>query len=77
MSSSAEEAGIQSYDLGAAIHKSGLATSLSEARRLIKQGAVEINGHKIASNLNPLEPGMVIRVGKHRFLRIVDADKHP
>jgi tyrosyl-tRNA synthetase len=77
MRPSAEEAGIQSYDLGSAIHKYGLATSLSEARRLIKQGAVEINGQKIASNLYPLEPGMVIRVGKHRFLRIVDADKQP
>ena len=77
MSPSAEEAGLQSYDLGSAIHKYGLASSVSEARRLIKQGAVEINGQKIASNLNPLEPGMVIRVGKHRFLRIVDSDKHP
>jgi tyrosyl-tRNA synthetase len=76
-SASAEEAGVQSYDIGSAIHVSGLAPSLSEARRLIKQGAVEIEGRKIVSNLNPLEPGMVIRVGKHRFLRIVDADKHP
>ncbi|MCH7523358.1 MAG: tyrosine--tRNA ligase [Chloroflexi bacterium] len=77
ISPSAHEAEIQTYDLGSAIHKYGLASSLSEARRLIKQGAVEINGRKIASNLNPLEPGSVIRVGKHRFLRIVDADKHP
>ena len=73
ISPSSREAGIQTYDLGSAIHTYGLASSLSEARRLIKQGAVEINGRKIASNLNPLEPGMVIRVGKHRFLRIVDA----
>ena len=73
ISPSSREAGIQTYDLGSAIHTYGLASSLSEARRLIKQGAVEINGRKIASNLNPWEPGMVIRVGKHRFLRIVDA----
>ncbi len=77
MSPSARAAGIQSYDLGSAIYKYGLASSISEARRLIKQGAVEINGRKIASNLNPLEPGSVIRVGMHRFLRFVDADKHP
>jgi tyrosyl-tRNA synthetase len=76
-SPSPEQAGIQLYDLGSAIHKHGLAASLSEARRLIKQGAVEINGKKIASNVHSLEPGMVIRIGKHRFLRIVDADKHP
>ncbi len=83
-SPSAEESGMQLYDIGSAIHRYGLASSLSEARRLIKQGAVEINGHKVVSNLNVLEPGSVIRVGKHRFLRIVDlpaarhgADKHP
>ncbi len=82
-SPSAAEAGVELYDLGSAIHRYGLASSLSEARRLIKQGAVEINGEKIASSVNPLQPGMVIRVGKHRFLRIVDlpagrhgADKH-
>jgi tyrosyl-tRNA synthetase len=73
----AAEAGIELYDIGSAIHHFGLAPSLSEARRLIKQGAVEINGGKVASNLNPLEPGSVIRVGKHRFLRIVDTDEHP
>jgi len=77
MSPDAQNQGIQAYDLGAAIYNFGLAPSLSEARRLIKQGAIEINGQKVTSNLNPLEPGMVIRVGKHRFLRIVDADKHP
>ena len=73
----AAEVGIELYDIGSTIHHFGLAPSLSEARRLIKQGAVEINGVKVSSSLNPLEPGMVIRVGKHRFLRIVDADKHP
>jgi len=74
-SASAADAGIEFYDIGSAIHHYGLAPSVSEARRLIKQGAVEINGEKVVSSLNPLEPGMVIRVGKHRFLRIVDADK--
>lgn len=75
MSTSAEEARLQFYDVGSAIHHYGLAPSLSEARRLIKQGAVEVDGEKITSNLSPLRSGSVIRVGKHRFLRIVDADK--
>ena len=73
-SPSAEGAGVQLYDLGAALWRCGFAPSNSEARRLIKQGAVEINGGKISSNVISLESGMVIRVGKHRFLRIVDAD---
>ena len=59
------------------LHKYGLAPSRSEARRLINQGAVEVNGHQITVHVVDLMPGDVIRVGKHRFARVVDADKHP
>jgi tyrosyl-tRNA synthetase len=54
----------------------GVVASVSEGRRLVAQGAVELDGEKLAlkNALRP-RPGMVIRVGKHRFLRIVDADK--
>ncbi|MDP2674896.1 MAG: S4 domain-containing protein, partial [Dehalococcoidia bacterium] len=54
-----------------------LAPSQSEAQRLIRQKAVEVDGEAVASPKLALRDGMVIRVGKHRFLRIVDADKHP
>jgi tyrosyl-tRNA synthetase len=57
------------------LRKCGLAPSLSEARRLIQQGAVEIDGRRCTSGLVDLKDGMIIRVGKRRFLRIVDADK--
>ena len=59
------------------LHRHGLASSRSEARRLINQGAVEINGHQVTVHVVDLKPGDVIRVGKHRFARVVDADKHP
>ena len=52
----------------------GLASSQSEAQRLIRQRAVEIDGAVADSAKVALRDGMVIRVGKHRFLRIVDAD---
>jgi tyrosyl-tRNA synthetase len=52
-----------------------LAASKSEARRLIEQGAVEIEGEVVTDITADLREGDVIRVGKHRFLRIVDADK--
>ena len=52
----------------------GLATSKSEARRLIEQGAVEIGGNVVTGATADLRAGDLIRVGKHRFLRIVDAD---
>lgn len=73
------------------LYEHRLVPSLSEARRLIQQGAVEDIGsmtksegffsrHKprpLGTVRVPVREGMVIRVGKHRFLRIVDADKHP
>jgi tyrosyl-tRNA synthetase len=53
------------------IHQSGLAHSREESRRLVNGGAVEINGHQVFSHAVELKPGDVIRVGKHRFLRVV------
>jgi len=51
---------------------SGLVTSNSEARRLIDQGGVSIDGNRIDSHLEPLPdvPAFVIKVGKRRFLRV-------
>ncbi len=62
------------YSLPYIIHQSGLAPSREEARRLVNGGAVEINGRQVTVHAVELKPGDVIRVGKHRFLRIVDAD---
>jgi tyrosyl-tRNA synthetase len=54
----------------------GVVPSTSEARRLISQGAVEVDGQRVTlDSVIHLQGGMVIRVGRHRFLRIVDADK--
>ncbi len=51
----------------------GLVNSVSEARRLIIQGAVAINDQKIAGDYipSPLTDGDVIRVGRRRFVKIV------
>jgi tyrosyl-tRNA synthetase len=53
----------------------GLAKSGSEAKRLLAQGAVEVDGEKITSNLIGVYDGVTIKVGKRRFVKIVDADK--
>jgi len=52
-----------------------LGISMSEARRLAARGAVEVDGKVARGPTINVRPGTVIRVGKHRFLRIVDADQ--
>ena len=51
--------------------KAGLAKSSSEAVRLIKQGAVHVNGAQISDREASLETSgsYVIRRGKRRFVR--------
>jgi tyrosyl-tRNA synthetase len=51
---------------------SGLAKSTSEAQRLIKQGAVSVNGKKCDSPDKTLLKGeYLLKVGKRKFLKIV------
>jgi tyrosyl-tRNA synthetase len=50
---------------------SGTAASASEATRLIKQGAIEIDGERISNFTVPVKNGSVIKVGKHRFFKII------
>ena len=54
-----------------------LELSRLEIQRLILQGAVDLDGQRIEGEFAFVKDGSIIRVGKHRFLRIVDADKHP
>lgn len=52
---------------------SGNCTSTSEAKRLIKHGAVRINGEKVNDSDLKLKPesGIIIRVGKRKFIKLV------
>ena len=52
---------------------SKLASSKSDARRLIEQGGVSIDGEKV-TDLNaplPTKPEFILKVGKRRFLRVL------
>ena len=57
--------------LVALITKAGLAPSMTEARRLIAQGGVEVDGEKVTDGDRTLpgEPGREyrVKVGKKRF----------
>ena len=52
---------------------SGLAASGGEVRRLVEQGAVSVNGERISDFTVQLRGGDEVRVGSHRFLRVVAA----
>jgi tyrosyl-tRNA synthetase len=62
--------GIYRLDITAALVEKGLVKSRSEVKRLIAQGAIEVNGKKADSNIVEIPSGSVIQVGKRRFLRI-------
>lgn len=58
--------------LAPVLMKAGLVASLSDARRLILQGAVKINDKKHVDWKKPINisPGTVIKVGKRRFVKV-------
>jgi tyrosyl-tRNA synthetase len=62
-------------DITSLLVEAGLAKSRSEANRLLTQGAIEVDGEKVAGNLVTLKDGSVIKVGKRRFLKMVDSAK--
>ncbi|RME32502.1 MAG: tyrosine--tRNA ligase [Thermoflexia bacterium] len=54
------------------IHAAGLTRSKSDARRLIQQGSVLLNGERVTSFEMVVEPQeAVLRVGRRSFLRLV------
>jgi tyrosyl-tRNA synthetase len=53
-----------------ALVTSGLARSNGEARRLIEQRGVKLDG-VVATGDDPLQPGIVVQVGKRRWTRFV------
>ena len=46
--------------------------SVGEARRLIPQGAIEVDGVKATANNATVSPGALIKAGRHRFIRITE-----
>jgi len=59
--------------LSAELSRAGLAKSRSEARRLLEQNAVEINGKTVNQDLEmgKIDDGSIIKVGKRRFIKII------
>jgi tyrosyl-tRNA synthetase len=56
------------------LQKIGLVKSKGEARRLLAQGAVQIDGSKVTENEAVINNGSIIKVGKRRIRKIVNTD---
>jgi len=62
-----------SHQLAQLLADTGLAASKGEARRLIDQGGVKLNGEKVSANsdIEVNGEGVLIQVGKRKFLRVL------
>jgi tyrosyl-tRNA synthetase len=61
------------YKLAELLVQTGLAASKGEARRLIEQGGVKIDGEKVAASNADITIGnesILFQVGKRKFLRV-------
>lgn len=70
------DAGARSLSVADVIAATGLAGSRSEAKRLVSQGAVEVDGQKVTGETLAIREGSVIKVGKRRWVRIVDTGEN-
>jgi len=60
-----------SADVSRLLVATGLASSRSEARRLLQQDAVEIDGERAADSVARVAFGSTIRAGRRRYVRVV------
>jgi len=65
------EAGADTVPLAKTLAQLGLAASGSEARRLIAQGGVSVDGERVSDPNAKLTPGVhLVKVGKRKFIRV-------
>jgi len=58
-------------DVSKLLVQMSLVKSRSEANSLITQRAVEIDGNRIINTVHPIKNGSIIKVGKHRFAKVI------
>ena len=58
-------------DVSDVLDATGIVQSKSEAKRLLSQGAVEVDGQKVTDRGMAFRDGSVIKVGKQRFVKLV------
>jgi tyrosyl-tRNA synthetase len=70
-SASYTENGLHRIDIAPTLVKQGVVKSNSELKRLLAQGAIELDGNKISSNIIDARNGSILKIGKRSFSRIV------
>ena len=70
-----ESPGTVKVNIAKLVAKAGLAPSSSEARRLLGQGAIHLDGRQLEPNelVVPVSPRSIIRVGTRRYLQVEDS----
>jgi len=63
--------GLYLLDIAPALLEKGLVKSRGEVKRLLAQGAIEVNGKRIDNSVVEVPSGSVIQVGKRRFLKVL------
>lgn len=53
------------------LHENALVDSTSDGKRMIKQGGLKVNGEKYGDENIVLEDGMVLQVGKRKFIKVL------
>ena len=53
----------------------GLVKSANEAKRLLSQGAIQVDGDRLTEDVAALRNGSILRVGRRRFARMVDTEE--
>ena len=68
-----DQAALSGMKLSNLLVASGLAASNGEARRLISQGAVQIDGERVGEDgsVSDMKSGSVLRSGRRRYIRLV------
>jgi tyrosyl-tRNA synthetase len=60
-----------SVDITQALSAAGVVASRGEARRLVGQGGIAVDGVTLQQALVELTEGSIVRIGRHRFYRVV------
>jgi len=63
--------GLYQLNIAPTLVQEGIVKSNSELKRLLRQGAVELDSEKISTNIINARNGSILKVGKHNFVRIM------